>query len=181
VTCIVGVKTKGGVLLGGDSLGSDGSSGMSYQAPKVFRLTRQVAAGMCGSFRMGQLLQHHVVAGDVGGDELKWAITNFVPAIRDVFSEHGYAHIKDNEETGGTFLLAVRDRLFKVQDDYSVLESRKPYDSCGSGEDFALGAMHALWKNDLRQPRKYLTAALDAASEFAVGVAAPYHFTQTIR
>jgi ATP-dependent protease HslVU (ClpYQ) peptidase subunit len=181
MTCIVGLRTEAGVLLGGDSLGSNGYSGNSYHAPKVFRLSRQVAAGFTSSFRMGQLIQHHLQLPPLAGDELAWAIKTLVPVIRETFKTHGYAHIEHNTESGGTFLLAVRDRLFTVQNDYSVLEAREPYDAVGSGEAYAVGAMHALWKPNLTRPRRFLTAALDAASAYAVGVAPPYSFTSTTR
>jgi ATP-dependent protease HslVU (ClpYQ) peptidase subunit len=178
VTCIVGVKTGSGVLLGGDSLGSNGYSGSSYLAPKVFRLTPEIAAGYTSSFRMGQLLEHNLSVPSLTGDERSWAISELVPALRETFKQHGYAHIHNNEENGGVFLLAVRDRLFQVQSDYSVLEPRMPYDAVGCGEHFAMGAMHALWKPKL-DARKFLRAALDAASAFSTGVGPPYNFTST--
>lgn len=179
MTCIVGVKTQNGVLLGGDSMGSDERMGAIYVAPKVFHLAEDVAVGMCGSFRMGQILEHELVAPPIDRDERKWAITTLIPVIREAFELHGYAHIKDNEETGGTFLMAVRSRLFVVQDDYSVLEPREPFHAVGCGEMFALGAMHALWKPKLANPRAFLKAALDAASNYSLGVAPPYNFTST--
>jgi ATP-dependent protease HslVU (ClpYQ) peptidase subunit len=179
MTCIAGVKTEGGVLLAGDSLGSDGESGTSYLAPKVFRLSAQVAAGFTSSFRMGQLLEHNLELPVLHGDERAWAIKDFVPALRELFEEHGYSKIEHNEETGGTFLLAVRARLFLVQGDFAVLESRVPYDACGSGEQFAMGAMHALYRPKMKHHRAFLKAALDAASAFSVGVGPPYNFTST--
>jgi ATP-dependent protease HslVU (ClpYQ) peptidase subunit len=177
VTCIVAVKTTDGVLLGGDSLGSNGYSGTPYQAPKVFRLSRQVAAGFTSSFRMGQLIQHHVTPPTLHGNERTWAIAELIPVIRETFKSHGYAHVHNNEECGGVFLLGIRDRLFLVQGDYSVLETQHPYDAIGSGESYAMGAMHAL--HGKLKPRPLLKAALDAASQFAVGVAPPYNFVTT--
>jgi ATP-dependent protease HslVU (ClpYQ) peptidase subunit len=178
VTCIVGVRTVKGVLLGGDSMGSNGYSGAPTLAPKVFRLSRQVACGYTTSFRMGQVLEHHITLPALDGDEHAWAISAFVPALRETFKEHGYANVHNNEETGGTFLLAVRDRLFTVQGDYSVLERIDPFDACGCGESFATGAMHALYKPQV-SPRRLLTAALDAASAYSTGVAPPYNFVST--
>ena len=60
---------------------------------------------------MGQLLEHHLSLPHVDGDERDWAITEFVPAVREAFKSHGYANVHNNEEHGGTFLLAVRARL----------------------------------------------------------------------
>jgi ATP-dependent protease HslVU (ClpYQ) peptidase subunit len=185
VTCIVGVKTETGVLLAGDALGSNGWSGTPYKAPKVFRLSRQVAAGFTSSFRMGQLLQHHLTLPTLHGDELAWTISELVPVIRQTFKDHGYAEVRNNEETGGTFLLAIRARLFVVQGDYAVLETRHPYDAVGCGQDYAMGAMHALWKpktgHSPAAARSFLRAAIDAASEFSLGVGPPYNFTTTAK
>lgn len=180
MTCIVGVQTETGVMLGGDSLGSNGYTGTSFQAPKVFRLTPQVAAGYTSSFRMGQLLQHQLTPPTLHGDELAWAIREFIPAARELFKSHGYAHVQNNEEEGGVFLLAVRRRLFTVQADYSVLESRYPFDAVGSGEYHAKAAMWTLaTRKTVKSPRALLKAGLDAASAFVVSVAPPYNFTST--
>lgn len=180
MTCIVAVKTKDGVLMGGDSLGSNGYTGTAYRSPKVFRISPEIVAGYTSSFRMGQLLEHHLTPPLIGnGDELRYAIRELIPRVRDMFKSHGYAHVLNNEESGGVWLLAIRARLFLVQSDYSVLETLYDYDAVGSGQDFAMGAMYALQKTRAKNPRAFLKAALDAASEFAVGVAPPYSFVKT--
>ena len=178
MTCITGCKTDGGVLLGGDALGSSGYSGNVNSESKVFRLSREVACGYTSSFRMGQVLRFHVTPPQISVDELQWAVAEFIPVIREAFRAAGYSEIHNNEETGGTFLLAVRARLFTVQSDFSVLENRTAYSACGSGQSFAMGAMHALWTPKVK-PRQLLRAGLLAAEEFATGVRGPFSFTST--
>lgn len=185
MTCVAGVKTATGVLLAGDSRGTndDAGSQATFTAPKVFRLTSEIAVGYCGSFRMGQLLEHHVTTTALRGDEASWAITELVPTIREVLKTHGYTTVENNEETAGSFLLAVRGRLFEVHSDFAVLERDDAYTAIGSGQMVALGAMHALWEPKIGHTpaaaRAFLKTALDAAAAFATGVAPPYRFTTT--
>src|SRR5207253_5816115 len=146
---------------------------------KVFRLNPQIAVGFTTSFRLGQLIEHHVAWPGLDGDELTWAITWFVPALRKALKLHGYAI--ENNDRGGEFLLAVRQRLFLVQPDFSVLETCDPYDALGDGEDFAMGAMHALWERTSDLGYAFLEAALAAAAAHSIHVAPPYTFVSTTR
>ena len=178
MTCIVGVKTDTGVLLAGDSLGSAGYHGRVRADIKVFRLTPEIACGFTSSYRMGQILRFHVEPPCIHGDLYEWAVREFIPVVRAAFKEHGYSTIQNNEESGGTFLVAVRDRLFQVEDDFQVAESVWDFDACGCGDAYAMGAMWSLRAAKLK-PRQFLTKALDAAVEFSGGVRGPYTFAAT--
>ena len=78
-------------------------------------------------------------------------------------------------DSGGTFLVGFRGRLFQVQSDYQVAENRKPYSAVGSGTHLALGAMSALEPYDV-SPRDKLRAALTAAATYCASVAGPFHY-----
>lgn len=186
MTCIVGFVENGVTYLGGDSLGSDGYSGTTYKIRKVFHCkeTTDVIIGYTTSFRMGQLLQYSKNLFDEltlfkNGVDYEYLVNTFVPNIQKLFSNGGFERNNSGEKTSGEFLLGYKGRLFKVQSDYSILESSNNYDACGCGEDFALGSLKTTEGLEL-SPINKIHKALQAASKFSVGVSAPFHIISTI-
>lgn len=149
MTCVVGVRTTRGVLLAGDQQMSwENGKRMSRDA-KTIPLSEILAVAYCGSGRLGQILQHHLDGLDdppLGRDDQRWVVKHFVPYLRDVLATTGHlvVSLADNVEGLGysAFLLAVRGRLFMVEDDFSVAEHRYAFDALGSGMETAIGAMH---------------------------------------
>jgi ATP-dependent protease HslVU (ClpYQ) peptidase subunit len=181
VTCIVGLTENGNVWIGGDSVGAAGHYLQNRVDPKVFRVG-ELLIGFTSSFRMGQSLMFGWTPPKVAADEdvFAWMCTEFIDSVRHRFSVAGFRR-KDNEvESGGTFLVGVRGRLFEVGDDFQVAEHRHHYNAVGCGADIAKGAMYTMSK--LRQnehmhsltPPDVLDAALTAASEFSSWVAPPF-------
>jgi len=152
VTAVVGVKTKGGVLLAADSLASNQYTKRELSLPKVCGVSELLAIAYCGSLRLGQVLTYYMedVLDDppMGGDEHRWAVKELIPKVRELTEEHGLLHIKNNVEHLGSsaFLLAIRGRLFDVWPDFSVEETVLPYAVDGSGADVAIGALQSAAK-----------------------------------
>lgn len=175
MTCIVGIKTDDGAILGGDSAGVSGLSIESRADTKVFE-NGPYLIGYTSSFRMGQLLRYAELPKPKPlGDLYKFMVTEFVDAIRKVFKDGGYAR-KDNEvEHAGTFLVGVKGRLFKIEADYQVGEPLLGYTAVGCGEDIALGSLHSTADPELEfSPYGRVWAALKAAQEFSAGVREPF-------
>ena len=91
MTCIVGLCDNDKVYIGGDSA-SCGSTDMTISAaPKVFKASSFVI-GYTSSWRMGQILQHHVdfdaleVPG-LGESLQEFMVRHFIKAIRKAFRE----------------------------------------------------------------------------------------------
>lgn len=148
MTCVVGIRGAGGVLLAADSQSSWDNRKMMDARPKVFGLSDVLAVGYCGSGRLGQLLEHGMAELDdppLGRDEHTWAVKTFVPYLRDVLEAGGFLHVHHNVEHFGesAFLMAVRDRLFQVEGDLCVNEHDRGFDAVGSGELVALGTLAA--------------------------------------
>lgn len=193
MTCIVGIRHDSGVLLAGDSVGvNGGGQAQMRRDPKVFQINRHVAIGYTSSFRMGQLLRFNLAlpaivdaVGDKRTDDaFEWAVKEFIPAARTALKDGGYARNDSGTESGGFFLLAVRDRLFEVASDYQVGEPTPSYVSTGSGEDIALGAMHVLLGTNGKPPtkakaREIATKALEAAVFHSAYVRPPFEFVDT--
>jgi len=173
MTCIAGVVHNGKVYIGGDSAGSFGHSLNVRADRKVFK-SGEFLYGFCGSFRMGQLLQHSLKVPDRNPDRdpHEYMVTDFINAVRECLKAGGYAEKHDDVETGGNFLVGYSGRLFQVESDYQVGEAFDGWDASGSGFEVALGALYATRK---LPPRKRIETALEAAERYGAYVRRPFH------
>jgi ATP-dependent protease HslVU (ClpYQ) peptidase subunit len=188
MTCIVAYKYNGKIYMGGDTLASNCSTKYRVSEPKVMKKivrksvtehdvhleTKEMLIGYTTSFRMGQLLRHKfkLPKFKTNQDALEYLISEFVPAVIDLYDKNFYAKKSDAEKmNGGQFLIAFDGRVFEIQDDFSILE-RDEYDfnSCGSGAAYALGAMHILSGIDDNDPENAVIDAICSASLFSTSV-----------
>lgn len=173
MTCIVGLVDGGDVWIGGDSAASRESGELTLRRdPKVFR-RGEYLIGFTDSWRMGQLLRYRLAVPERPGsvELFEWMATEFVDAVRRCLSEGGFAHIDNNVEEGGGFLVAVGGRLFGVDSDYQVGEDLSGYSAVGCGAEVALGALAAT--RDLGG-RIRVKRALEAAELHMNGVRRPF-------
>lgn len=181
MTCIVGYKQNGKVYLGGDSAATQDHAVSQYANPKVFKNGPYVF-GFTDSFRMGQILQYVFKPPKPTKLEEKdvhrFMVSKFIPAIRLTMIAEGFASVEDNVETGGTFIVGYKGRLFEIHDDYQVAEKLIPYTAIGCGDDFSTGAFHALEGIKI-DPKERLEKALDAAATHSGWVTGPYHYVNT--
>jgi len=165
MTCIVGFidKNKNNVVIGADSAGVSGLDITIRKDAKVFKVNDFVI-GCTSSFRMIQLLQFSFNPPKVYDKELyEYMCTDFINAVRTCF--------KDGDEKGGTFLVAYKDRLFKIEGDFQVCESLQGYDCCGCGEPYALGSIYNTSKTSANE---IVLDALKTAEYFSGGVVRPF-------
>jgi ATP-dependent protease HslVU (ClpYQ) peptidase subunit len=176
MTCIVGIAHKGRVYLGGDSAGVSGLDLTVRADEKVFR-HGEFAVGFTSSFRMGQILRYVFTPPEIRHDEdlMSYMVKRFIPEVRTVLKDEGYAHIENNREHGGFFLVGVRGRLFEIESDFQVGEATSGVAAVGCGYAYALGSMFAQSK---AAPETRLQNALEAAANFSAGVVAPFRFVQ---
>jgi hypothetical protein len=176
MTCIVGYvdRKQKTVTIGGDSCGIGGGEMVIRKDVKVFK-NSDFVFGCTGSFRMIQLLRFSFKPPEIGAKDIyEYMCTDFINAIRECFKIGGYQQkFADGDEKGGTFLVAYKDRLFQVEDDFQVGENLVGYDSVGRGAKFALGALFAISENTVSIKGKVLVA-LEAASFLSEGVRGPF-------
>lgn len=177
MTCIVGLIDKGSVYIGGDSAGVDGGLGLSVRTDrKVFRNGEhgEFVIGFTSSFRMGQLLAHvfHPPKLFEGQDVYAYMVNQFVDGVRACLKTGGFASKENETESGGTFLVGFRSRLFEIFDDYQVGEPTAGYSAVGCGGDIATGS---LFSTSGQKPRVRVIKALQAAEQHSGGVRAPFH------
>lgn len=172
MTCIAGLVEGSTVWIGGDSAGVAGLSMNVRADQKVFR-NGPMLFGFTTSFRMGQLLRHTLVIPDHDPrvPVEKYMATTFVDAVRECLKSNGWACKTNERETGGTFLVGYKGRLFCVFDDYQVGESSDGYDSVGCGCEIAEGALFATAG---QSPRERIETALKAAERHSAGVRGPF-------
>ena len=64
---------------------------------------------------------------------------------------------------GGNCLIGVRDELWEMQDDFSLIRSVRGYAAIGSGSEYALAATEAL-KDRLKVPKTLLSEVMSITS-----------------
>lgn len=178
MTCVVAVKHKGRITMGGDSAGVSGLDVIIRRDPKVFQ-NGQFLMGYTGSFRMGQILLFKFVPPPIPKkqDTFEYMCTSFVDALRRTLKKGGFAKVDSNVEKGGTFLVGVRNRIFNVQADFHVGEALDDYDAIGCGEPYALGALSSQAAG--MDPKARVAQALTAAEKFSGGVRGPFLILST--
>lgn len=184
MTAIVGLAHNGTVYLGGDSAGVAGYSLVVRADAKVFANGPYVM-GFTSSFRMGQLLRYAFqpptllgVGVEKTDDVPKFMATQFIDAVRETLKGGGWLKKDSEREDGGTFLVGVRGRLFRISDDFQVGESADGYAAVGCGHEIAVGALYATAKTRMT-PQRRVRMALEAAERFSAGVRAPFTYAET--
>lgn len=181
MTVIVGMidKENKNVIIGGDSSGISGWDLTVRKDPKVFQVGDFVI-GCTSSFRMMQLLRFSFSPPEVKGKEIyQYMCTDFVEAVRECFKNGGHLR-KDSEgdDKGGQFLVGYKSRLFFIDSDFQVGESRVGIEAVGAGATYALGSLHANISHGY-SPEVKVKYALEAANFFSAGVCKPFLIKKT--
>ncbi len=173
MTCIVGVVDKKRVYIGGDSAGVSNYDISIRKDPKVFKIGKFIF-GCTSSFRMIQLIRFSFKLPPIeeGGDIFEYMCTKFIDELRKTFKDGGFKEVKDEVESGGTFLIGYKGRLFQIHNDFQVEELYDEYACCGCGESYAKGALYCIAKDI--HPEVKITKALEAAVYFSGGVRPPF-------
>jgi len=185
MTAIVGYIDKAGdINLAGDTGGmSQSYSFTNIAGSKVFR-NGPYLMGYTTSFRMGQVLEHSFTPPipTIGSPcDMKFMVNQFVRKLRQTFKDTGIASKDKEVEGGGIFLVGHRMNptkrgvLYRIQEDYALIECVYPYDACGCGSELIMGSMFG---TDLiiDDTETKLHTALKAAAEFSGGVRGPFTY-----
>lgn len=174
MTCIVGFIDieNNSVVVGADSAGVGGLDVTVRKDEKIFK-NGDFIIGCTSSFRMTQLLRFSFKPPRVYDKEIyEYMCTDFIDAVRECFEEGGYLQkFEHGDEKGGVFLVAYKNRLFKVDGDFQVAEALQGYDACGCGESYALGSIYSTSKQNSKE---IVTDALKCAENFSGGVREPF-------
>lgn len=188
MTCIVGFidKTHNTVWIGADSLGSNGYTKAVESQPKVFRhdVFDDIIMGSTTTFRHIDLLKYNTTLfpeldfykkTDI---DHKYMVTTFIPNLINLFQTGIYSSGTDSR--GGNFIIGVKNKLFEIQSDYSVLEPMDGFTSVGCGEDVAMGSLITTTQHCPKlKPEEHIRYALEAAEKACCGVQRPFVILNT--
>lgn len=181
MTCIVGIVEEGIVYLGADSFFGTEYRSNRCEYSKVFPVGEAIM-GVCGSARTMDLLRFSLGMPkiDTDMDLRKWMVVEFIPVIRECLKDGGITKIKENvEEHDSPFLVGLRGRLFRVDEDFQVGEYTTPFSCIGAGMDFSTGSLFSTEEIADITPRDRITMALKAAVEFSPLVQPPFSYIKT--
>ena len=174
---IVGFIDGDNVYIGGDRAGVAGVSHLRIREDeKVFKKNGFVF-GYTSSFRMGQLIRFKFDPPKhrpEEKDDFEYMCTDFIDELRQCLKDGGYSKNDSNVETGGTFLVGYRGKLYQIESDFQVAIMSGNFDACGCGEDYAMGAMSILSHNDKISAHNKIIEALKVAENLSAGVRGPF-------
>lgn len=136
ISAIIDRKNKK-TYLASDQMGSDRFTGENFKTKKIFH-NGKLTFAICGSYRLGQVLQHNLSPRPFQEGETieKYVFDYLEKHIRDIFRERKCLKTVDSVEVLGNaeFIVAVKDRIFILQDDLAFLEPEKIFATSGSGK-----------------------------------------------
>jgi ATP-dependent protease HslVU (ClpYQ) peptidase subunit len=187
MTCVVGLETPEGVIMGADSCVCHGPLDENINlCTKMYRLKGPNAdwlIGTAGHTRIGQLVHFKFkppiikAFGDTSLTRLM--VTEVSDMLRQIFKEGEKLTKKDEESTfDANIMIGVMGRVFQISSDCAVIRESCGFKAVGSGADYAMGAMHATAEMD---PRQRVKAALGAAERFCSGVRRPFKILKASR
>ena len=163
MTLVVAIEHKDQVFMGCDSMMSDAHTKDIFDRPKIIK-KEGILFGYSGNFILDNLIRFslQIPKGEKNED---WLYTQLLPKIREHFGE------KPSLE--GDALIVISGKVYHLQEDFSIVRSKRGYISIGSGNEVAFGALHAT-KELLPEDR--IRIALEAASEYILSVGGPFHY-----
>ena len=176
MTCIIGMAKDGKVYMGGDSMASAGHNVRIQREKKVFPVG-EFLIGTSGSIRGANLLKHKFsVPVNNGKDDFKYMVTEFVPAVRELFKDGGLSKIDNNvEEAESHLLVGYRGVIYNFFGDFQIDVYEEEFTATGCGKYYALGAMEGLGYNIDREPKETIIKALEIVGKYDAYVGAPYY------
>lgn len=186
MTCIVAIKTDDNIYMGWDSSAIRGDTNLRTSLSKVFKVAggrkgSDCLVGYTDSFRMGQIIEHHHPFGGPAHCKdqeaaLEYMIRGFIPSLREVLKERGYARVVNNEEFGGEVMVGFQEYLFCIDKDFQVGIPFENFFAIGAGDISALACLATLKSEGklLKDPSLSIRTALEIAGKYNSNVSEPY-------
>jgi len=176
MTAIVGMidKKNKKTYLGSDTMGSNGYTGHNWKTKKVFK-NKHIGFAICGSYRMGQILNHNLKPRAFMENETvdQYVFDYLEKEFRTVFSDRGFLSKKEEVESikRNLFIFTIRDRMFVLQGDLAILEPSTIYTASGSGEFHLQASVHTQLKmNPKKCKKEILKDAIEYTGQIVLSV-----------
>ena len=178
MTCVVAIVDEDkNIHMGSDGLASDSHSQTIITDPKFF-FVGEMLIGFAGSFRSAQVLQYQAFLPDRTElqEDLEYLIGSFIPAVRDVFAANGLYNVHDGAEIfEGEFLIGYRGKIYKMQNDFSLIHAVDDFAAIGAGGEVGNAVMYATNQMQLTCYER-LALALESSAYQISTVKAPFHY-----
>lgn len=178
MTVIVGLVDGRDVWMGADSYSGNGYA-LETAHPKIItcRLPdgTPILFGVAGEHRAALLLQRmRLPKRNPEDDAMLYVGVDLVDGMRKVFEAAGFATKQDGQDQASesNMLIAFNGRLFSLWPDYTVVETKHPYQAMGAGMEVALGALAV---TEGIGPELRLKMVLEAAAKHSTYVRGPFH------
>lgn len=141
MTTIVGVEHPNGFTLAADSQTTEGERPyISKDIKKITEIGEYVIAGS-GISRYCDIITYGWKPPVYDGTEMyTFMVNKFVPAMRKAHEETGYT-LKEDESFA--FIVGLKNKLFYICEDYTVLRTDTNLYGIGTGANWAMGAIMA--------------------------------------
>ena len=168
MTCVAALVSDDTIYMAGDSCASTETTSFVVGNPKVFLVDNTFLIGASGSFRMIDLLRYCLDADAQENSQSDDAYmrTTFIGAIADLVAE---ADLDDNLDW--EIIVGYRGKLYRIQDDLSVLDLPEWGHAIGNGSMPALGSLHSTVG---AEPTTRLRKALEASEAVCPSVRGPF-------
>jgi ATP-dependent protease HslVU (ClpYQ) peptidase subunit len=177
MTVCIGIKDKKNhrCYVGADCGVSHSSFYTKTITPKVFHPYERndIVIGCAGSVRMANLLQadetlfEGLLEDDYEDKLILGIIQKVIPKIKE------YAETLKKDDAEFDFILAVKDRLYRIQSDFSIYEV-EDMDIIGSGCETAYGAMRMAETYDPYDNYKsHIESAISISAKYNYGISLP--------
>ena len=172
MTTLAAIEGSTWAVFASDSQSSD-DSGFVAMMPggKAFDNQGIIIAG-AGQVRGINLLEHAFVSPTVNMKFPDKYITNtFIPAMRKCFQDAGYEYRREDTsvENDNIWLVGVKGKIYRIDEDYSWERNDNGLYVAGSGERFALGALEAMKAyraKNITEAKMYLKKAIQIAAKY---------------
>lgn len=181
MTCIVGLQHEGKVTLGADNLATAPNMTLKITNPKVFLIQGHVF-GVAGSGRVLQIIRHELQSLDLRmfgtGDDKAYSICNIIQELladkKTIVEEDGVAN------ANLSMMLGWNASLYMIDSSFQYIRVEDPFIACGSGEEYALGALYAQGVGGTPPLNKSsIKVALRAANKWSPGCGKGFKFVET--
>ena len=125
--------------------------------------------------------------GIESNDLLEYLVSHFCPKVFKLLTSLRMLEDDPDRKTSepslspATFLIAIRDRLFEISEDFDVSEINAPFYAIGSGGDYTTGSLEATIEFIPKQidPEHHLLFAMKTAEKFTQAVKGPFQIINT--
>lgn len=184
MSLVIAVRKDDVVYLGSDSQSTSGTSKINSVSPdnmKVTKLKNDVLISGTGDCRTTQEIRRNAKLQEILENNKitkEFLVKKYLPPMMEELDNAGLLVTKDNgtAEINGGILIAQKDKLFYIKDNFLVFEIEK-YVAMGSAQDLTLSPLLNLdYSKDINEQ---LLNVFHIAVKYDSGISSPFYFVNT--